>query len=216
MTTTRKEAWKEVIAIIDGTRNYRIGSVEYDHHANEIYLNCVNENKEPIHRFKVESLNDRAKKLIGEISHDWGARVCLDEDIDSEGNPVRAIVEDNSGISIACSVIYCDSDTDKVSGYAHASGKTPYDVYSDTLLTVGDLCYQISVDRVDYYLGGFVDKNVGIEFKDNHITLKCKGKELDAIVLGTVDAVSPEDAGITQDEADDLFGLMANSSPILS
>ena len=59
---------------------------------------------------------------------DWGARLCLETDIDPEGNPVNAIVEDNAGITIACSALFVGeysggtAKTEKVTGYASASG----------------------------------------------------------------------------------------------
>ena len=225
---TQAEALREVITFVDGTNNFKIDSFEFDHSQEPtgVDVNCVRgiENK-IIYRFKVEHINERGLNLLktdGLSMIDWGARLCLETDLDAEGNPVNAIIEDNAGITIACSVLFVGSSkysggtakTEKVTGYAHASGNAPYDKYSDTLLTVGQYCYEINTGRIDFFFH-FVDKTVEIEFNDNSITMICGEKRVDVIVLEVCDAVSPEDAGLRQEEADELYDIIATNSPCL-
>ena len=226
---TQAEALREVIAHVDGTNNFKIGSFEFDHSQEPtgVDVNCVRgiENK-IIYRFKVEHINERGLNLLktdGVSMIDWGARLCLETDFDPEGNPVNATIKDNAGITIACSVLFVGTysennggtaKTEKVTGYASASGNAPYDKYSDTLLTVGENCYRINTDRIDFFFH-FVDKTVEIKFNDNSITMICGKKRLDAIVLEVCDAMCPEDAGLTQEQADELYEKIAKTSPYL-
>ena len=225
---TQSEALREVITFIDGTRNYRIGSFEFDHSQEpaDVYVNCVRGIKNKIiYRFKAEHVNEKGLNILkndGVSMIDWGGRLCLETDFDPEGNPVNATIEDNAGIKIACSALFvgCSkysggtAKTEKVTGYASASGLAPYDKFSDTLLTVGQYCYRINTDRIDFFFY-FVDKTVEIEFNDNSITMICGEKRLDAIALEVCDAVSPEDAGLTQEQADELYDKIAKTSPCL-
>ena len=180
-------------------------------------------NKDNTVRFQLQTLNDRGLHLLktGGISMlDWGARLCLETDIDPEGNPVNAVVQDNAGIMIACSALFVGENnggtakTEKITGYASASGLAPYDKYSDTLLTVGQYCYEINTGRIDFFFH-FVDETVEIEFNDNSMTMICGEKRLDAIVLEVCDAMCPEDAGLTQEQADELYEKIAKTSPYL-
>ena len=97
---TQAEALREVIAHVDGTRNYRVGGIEIDHSEdpNVVYLTCIKggivNSKDNTIRFQLQHLNDRGLHLLktGGISMiDWGARLCLETDLDPEGNPVNAI-----------------------------------------------------------------------------------------------------------------------------
>ena len=226
---TQSEALREVIAHVDGTRNYRVGGIEIDHSEdpNVVYLTCIKggivNSKDNTIRFQLQHLNDRGLHLLktGGISMiDWGARLCLETDLDPEGNPVNAIVQDNAGITIACSALFVGEysggtvKTEKVTGYASASGLAPYDKFSDTLLTVGQYCYEINTGRIDFFFH-FVDKTVEIEFNDDSMTMICGEKRLDAIVLEVCDAMCPEDAGLTQEQADELYEKIAKTSPYL-
>ena len=188
MTTQQQQAMKELIDIIDANLSYRIGNFEFDHSQRTgtqngtIYLNCVaRDGKTPTCRFKVETINDRGYNLIsnGDINFDWGARLVLEENFDPEGNPINAIIEDNSGCKVVCSVLY--EGTLAITGYAHTSGTKPYTKYTDTLLTVGNLCYLISVNRADFFFH-FVDKVVEIHLNQNSITLKTTDP-LDATIV---------------------------------
>ena len=228
MKNEQRQASREIIAIVDAHHNYRIGNFEFDHTERTetrpatIYINCVSrDGKTSTCRFKVEHINDRGYRLIenGDISTCWGGRVCLEQNFDPEGNPVNAIIEDNAGAKAACSVIYegladNNSNSEKLTGYAHASGTAPYDKYSDTLLTVGDLCYSIHIGRVDFFFH-FVNKDVAIELNGDYITLKCEGRDLKATVMEICDAVDPADAGITEAEAERVLELMMKNSPFL-
>ena len=112
MTMTQAEALREVITLIDGTRNYRIGSFEFDHsqEPTDVHVNCVRGIKNKIiYRFKVEHVNERGLHILkndGVSMIDWGGRLCLETDLDPEGNSVNATIEDNAGICIACSVLF--------------------------------------------------------------------------------------------------------------
>ena len=227
MKNEQRQALREIIAIVDAHHNYRIGNFEFDHTERTetrpatIYINCVSrDGKTSTCRFKVEHINDRGYRLIenGDISTCWGGRVCLEQNFDPEGNPVNAIIQDNAGVKAACSVIYeglADNNSKpKLTGYAHASGTAPYDKYSDTLLTVGDLCYSIHIGRVDFFFH-FVNKDVAIELNGDYITLKCEGRDLKATVMEICDAVDPADAGITEAEAKRVLELMMKNSPFL-
>ena len=225
---TQAEALREVIIFADGTNNFKIGSFEFDHSQKPtgVHVNCVRgiENK-IIYRFKVEHVNDRGLNLLktdGLSMIDWGARLCLETDLDPEGNSVNATIVDNAGICIACSVLFQgvhemkpdEAKPDKLTGFTHASGTAPYDKYCDTLLTIGNYCYEINTDRIDFFFH-FVDKTAQIEFNDNSMTMICGEKRLDAIVLEVCDAVCPEDAGLTQEQADELYEKIAKISPYL-
>ena len=223
---TKAEAMQNLIDIVDANLNHRIGNFEFDHtertetQNGTIYLNCVSrDGKTPTYRFKVENINDKGYNLIwnGDIGIDWGARVILEQSFDAEGNPVNAMIEDNAGVKAVCSVV-CEglfhSNSAKLTGYAHASGTAPYDQFSDTLLTVGDLCYLISVNRIDFFFH-FVNKDVAIELNGDYITLKCEGRDLKATVMEVCDAVDPADAGITEAEAERVLELMMKNSPFL-
>ena len=146
---TQAEALREVITIIDGTRNYRIGSIEIDHSEdpNVVYLNCLKSgivnSKDNYDRFRLEHVNARGLHLLktdGISMIDWSARLCLETDLDPEGNPVNAIIEDNAGITIACSALFVGeysggtAKTEKITGYASASGSAPYDKFSEPYL----------------------------------------------------------------------------------
>ena len=230
MTMTQAEALREVITFINGTRNYRIGSIEFDHSQEPtgVHVNCIV--GKSLHRFKVENVNERGLHILkndGVSMIDWGGRLCLETDFDPEGNSVNATIEDNAGITIACSVLYAGvyemkpaeekqakPDKDKLTGYAHASGTAPYDKYCDTLLTIGNYCYEINVDRIDFFYH-FVDKTVEIEFEDNGITLKCGDKRTRALVIEVCDAVDHSDAGLTEAEAEELYHRVAKTTPLL-
>ena len=199
-------------------------------------MNCVSlvkaENK-IIYRFQSRT-RQRSKglnllKTDGAFDDRLGCEVCvLETDLDPEGNSVNATIVDNAGICIACSVLFQGvhemkpdeakpdeaKKPDKLTGYAHASGTAPYDKYCDTLLTIGNYCYEINTDRIDFFFH-FVDKTAEIEFNDNSITMICGEKRLDAIVLEVCDAVCPEDAGLTQEQADELYEKIAKISPYL-
>ena len=220
MTSETKQAMRELAAIIDGKHSYRLGSVELDHSTGTTFINCVNgDSKKPIYRFEIEHISEKGLRLLNdEISPDWGARLMLEQDFDAEGNPVNAIIEDNSGVSLTCSVIYVDvyDDNRPTVGYAHASGTPPYDLYSEPLLTIGNYCYSIHVNRVDYFFE-FVGKNVVVVLNENNITLKPgDGKsKVDAIILEVCDAVDPEDADLTKSQCDELYDAIAKTSPIM-
>ena len=227
---TKAEAMQNLIDIVDANLSHRIGNFEFDHtertetQNGTIYLNCVSrDGKTPTYRFKVEHINDKGYNLIwnGDIGIDWGARVILEQSFDAEGNPVNAIIQDNAGVKAACSVscisrIATETSNEAVSitGYAHASGTEPYDKFSDTLLTVGDLCYIIHTNRIDFFFH-FVNKDVAIELNGDYITLKCEGRDLKATSMEICDAVDPADAGITEAEATRVLELMMKNSPFL-
>ena len=114
MKNEQRQASREIIAIVDAHHNYRIGNFEFDHTERTetrpatIYINCVSrDGKTSTCRFKVEHINDRGYRLIenGDISTCWGARVCLEQNFDPEGNPVNAIIEDNAGAKASCTVV---------------------------------------------------------------------------------------------------------------
>ena len=226
---TQAEALREVIIFIDGTRNYRIGSFEFDHSQEPtgVIVNCiVGKSRKSLYRFEVENVNEKGLNILkndGVSMIDWGGRLCLETDLDPEGNSVNATIVDNAGICIACSVLFQGvhemkpdeaKKPDKLTGFTHASGTAPYDKYCDTLLTIGNYCYEINTDRIDFFFH-FVDKTAQIEFNDNSMTMICGEKRLDAIVLEVCDAVCPEDAGLTQEQADELYEKIAKISPYL-
>ena len=232
---SQAEALRDLIDIVDANLSHRIGNFEFDHSERTetqngtIYLNCVTwDGKTPAVRFKVESISDKGYNLIwnGDIGIDWGARVVLEQSFDAEGNPVNAIIEDNAGVKAACLVSYegilavvknPEYNPKWVVGYAHASGTEPHDQYSDTLLTIGNYCYLISVNRVDFFFY-FVNRNVEIKFNENTVTLKTadvESKEVDVILISVVDSVAPEDDGLTQIESDALYARVAKTSALL-
>ena len=114
MKNEQRQASREIIAIVDAHHNYRIGNFEFDHtertetQNGTIYVNCVSrDGKTPTYRFKVESINDKGYNLIwnGDIGIDWGGRVILEHPFDAECNPVNAIIEDNAGAKVSCTVV---------------------------------------------------------------------------------------------------------------
>ena len=239
MKNEQRQTWREIIKVAEGHYNHRIGNFEFDHsdrtetQCGTIYLNCVSrDGKVPTVRFKVESINDRGFNLIhnGDIGIDWGARVVLEQSFDSEGNPVNAIIQDNAGVSVACSVVYegmlaiterdepqttPERDKTGIKGYTYTNGEA--DKYSSCLLTVGNYAYEIHVDRVDF-MHHFLDNDVIVEplIDKQRVRLTAQdGTQTKALIIDCVDAVSPEDADLTEVEADRLFHAMAETTPLL-
>ena len=56
---TQAEALREFIIFIDGTRNYRIGSFEFDHSQEPtgVIVNCIV--GKSLYRFEVEHVNEK-------------------------------------------------------------------------------------------------------------------------------------------------------------
>lgn len=114
-TQEQRQALRDLIDIVDANLSHRVGNFEFDHTERiseaqpaTVYLNCVDrDGKTPTTRFKVESLTDRGyfKLANGWVGIDWGARVVLEQSFDAEGNPVSAIIEDNAGVKVCCSVV---------------------------------------------------------------------------------------------------------------
>ena len=231
MKNEQRQALREIIAIVDAHHNYRIGNFEFDHtertetRSATIYINCVSrDGKTSTCRFKVEHINDRGYRLIenGDISTCWNARVCLEQNFDPEGNPVNAIIEDNAGVKAPCSVVYegmlAITERDEpqtIKGYTYASGEA--DKYSSCLLSVGNYAYEIHVDRVDF-MHHFLDNDVIVQpsIEDQRVVLVAPdGTVTKALIIDCVDTVSPEDADLTEVEADRLFHAMAETTPLL-
>lgn len=103
----------------------------------------------------------------------------------------------------------------KARGYAYASGETPYDKYSTTMLSVANYAYEIHVDRVNFFYH-FADKSVDIEITDDDkLNIKHKDKLLSVLLITTCDSVSPQDCQLTDAQADRIFKVLAATTPLL-
>ena len=227
MKNEQRQTWREIIKVAEGHYNHRIGNFEFDHSTEPttVYLNCISrDGKVPPCRFKVEHINDSGlhKLLNGHIGIDWGARVCLEEDFDPEGNPVNAVIQDNAGVKAPCSVVYegmlAITERDEpqtIKGYTYTNGDA--DKYSSCLLSVGNYAYEIHVCRIDF-MHHFLDNDVIVEplIDKQRVRLTAQdGTQTEALIIDCVDAVSPEDADLTEVEADRLFHAMAETTPLL-
>ena len=227
MKNEQCQAFHEILKRAEGNYDHRIGNFEFDHSTEPttVYLNCVSrDGKTPTCRFKVEHINDTnlRRLLDGHIGIDWGARVCLEHDFDPEGNPVTAVIQDNACVKVVCSVVYegmlAITERDEpqaIKGYTYASGEA--DKYSDCLLTVGNYAYEIHVCRIDF-MHHFLNNNVIVEplIDKRRVRLTAQdGTQTEALLIDCVDAVSPEDADLTEVEADRLFHAMAETTPLL-
>ena len=174
---TRKAAMQDLMDIVDANLSHRIGNFEFDHSERTetqngtIYLRCVSrDGKTPTYRFKVESINDKGYNLIwnGDIGIDWGARVILEQSFDAEGNPVNAVIEDNSGCKAACSVIcegLADNNFDDV-----PEDHTTQDL-TELLKAIQHIGFResnVCDDELENLLTSIADK-LGIPAEDYHV-----------------------------------------------
>ena len=98
-------------------------------------------------------------------------------------------------------------------GYAHSTAMDLHNKRGDTLLSVGNYCYEIET-REDVFFGKYVDCDVivvpGVYFfivklDDDDVGLPVK-------ILRTVDAVDAVDVGLTETEADRIASVMLKQS----
>ena len=152
---------------------------------------------------RIEYRNEAERRELAVMGYFPHEMVKVEEQKDNEDSEMTAEVKiaDFGTLEVSSEASATES---AIKGYTHISGKSE-------LLTVGNHTYEIHVDGV-VFTNHFLNTNVVVEPLKSRVKLTVEdGTQIEALILNCVDSVSPEDANLTEAEAERLFQIMMES-----